>query len=205
MTDLINNLISVIIPYNKDRGYLDVCLRSIRDQTYRNFEIIEAHSPGRQGQNFNAGLKKAKGEFIKSVHDDDWLPADALQSLLDGIGDAPWIVANAMQMSKDPWLYKPPYFDFKSQLMRYNLHGGTTMYRRDVLESIGGMDEALETGEEYDMHLKLLSLGHNPAYVDKCVYNYRMWSGSKSVIYRKDRTKWRKAELAKIKARYEKI
>jgi len=195
-------MISVIVPYVMDRGFLQQCLDSIRSQTYQDFELIESQSDGTLPENFNAGLHNAKGEFIKMVQDDDWLPKNALKFLLFGIGKAPWVVGNVWQMANPPYLHKPPYLDFESQVLKYDLHMGSTMYRRDVLEEIGGMDETLETGEEYDMHLKLLSLGHKPAYINKPVYNYRMWGGGKSVIYRRKRTEWRKNELKKIQARY---
>lgn len=195
-------MISVIVPYKEDRGFLTQCLNSIKAQTYLDFELIEAHGPGSLPVNFNDGLLRARGEFIKMVQDDDWLPKNSLSLLALGIGDAPWVVGNVWQECSSPYIYKPPYLDYESNLNHYALHMGSTMYRKDVLIDIGGMDETLVTGEEYDMHLKLLSLGHEPAYIDKEVYHYRMWSGGKSVIYRRKRTEWRKNELAKIKARY---
>ena len=197
-------MISVIVPYAEDRGYLDDCLESIEAQTYRDFEIIGAHWHGTLPQNFNWGLGSAKGEFIKLLEDDDWLPPDALKHLIEGIGDAPWAVANVFQhpMRGRTYIEKPAYLDFASNVQNNGIHMGSTLYRTDVLREIGGMDETLETGEEYDMHLKLLSLGYNPVYIDKEVYHYRMWDGGKSVIYRRERLEWRKNEIAKIKARY---
>lgn len=202
-------MISVIVPYKEDRGFLTQCIQSIEQQVYKDFEIIEAHGPGTLPQNFNSGLKKARGEYIKMVQDDDWLPPQSLNFLMYGIGYAKWVVGNVMQMPFDrkgnpgsAYVHRPPYLDFRSQVEQYDMHMGSTLYRLDLLEEIGGMDETLETGEEYDMHLKILSLGYSPNYIDKVVYNYRMWSGGKSVIYRRDRTEWRKNELAKIKARY---
>ncbi len=195
-------MISVIVPYKEDRGYLGNCLASISKQSYTDFELIESKSDGSLPVNFNNGLRKAKGEFIKMVQDDDWLPVDGLKHLVENIGSSPWIVGNAWQMCDSPYIHKPPYLDFKSQVEAYNMHMGSTLYRTDVLREIGGMDETLLTGEEYDMHLKLLSLGYNPAYIDKEVYHYRMWSGGKSVIFRKQKKEWRKDELKKIQARY---
>ncbi|KKM70714.1 hypothetical protein LCGC14_1437900 [marine sediment metagenome] len=196
-------MISVIVPYKEDRGHLKQCIDSINAQTYRDFELIESQSDGTLPQNFNWGLRQAKGEFIKMVQDDDWLPSDSLWNLINGIGDSSWVIGNVWQMSNNPpYIYKPPYLDFDSNLNHYALHMGSTLYRKDMLDVIGGMDETLTTGEEYDMHLKIMSLGYAPAYIDKEVYNYRMWSGGKSVIYRKKRTEWRKNELAKIKERY---
>jgi len=195
-------MISVIVPYNKERGTLQQCLDSIRGQSYQDYELIEAFGPGTLPQNFNNGLRKAKGQFIKMVQDDDWLPKDGLMHLVKAIGYAPWVIGNVWQECGTPYIYKPPYLDFQGNLNHYAIHMGSTLYRKDVLDSIGGMDETLTTGEEYDMHLKLLSLGYEPAYVDKEVYHYRMWQGGKSVRYRRKKTEWRKNELAKIKKRY---
>ena len=195
-------MISVIVPYNEDRGWLGKCIDSIKNQTYKDFELIEAKGPGTLPENFNNGLKQAKGEFIKMVQDDDWLPRNALQHLADGIKDHPWIVGNVWQGCDLPYIYKPAYMDLKSNLNHYAIHMGSTMYRKSILEDIGGMDVTLTTGEEYDMHLLLLHLGHIPGYIDKEVYHYRMWDGGKSVIYRRKRKEWRANELAKIKARY---
>lgn len=195
-------MISVIVPYKEDRGHLKKCIDSIKAQSYTDFELIEAHGPGTLPENFNNGLRQAKGEYIKMVQDDDWLPVDALKHLAEGIGDNHWAVGNVWQMCSAPYIHKPPYLDFNRQVEKYDLHMGSTLYRADLLTEIGGMDETLTTGEEYDMHLKLLFLGYNPIRIDKEVYCYRMWNGGKSVIYRKKRTEWRKNELAKIKARY---
>ena len=198
-------MISVIIPYNKDRGYLSRCIDSIKAQTYKDFEIIESFADAGVSYNFNRGLERARGEFIKLVGEDDWLPATSLADLHDGIGDAKWVIGNVWQETNPRYIHKPPYLDLESLLKSYDLHGGSTLFRRDILNEIGGMDETLETGEEYDMHLKLLSLGHNPTYINKEVYHYRMWNKSKSVVYRRSRKEWRKEQLAKIKARYDTI
>ena len=195
-------MISVIVPYNKDRGYLRQCLDSIKAQTFMDYELIEAHGPGTLPENFNNGLRQARGDYIKMVQDDDWLPKNALGLLMIGIGESAWVVGNVWQECSSPHIHKPPYLDYESNLKEYALHMGSTLYKKDILDEIGGMDETLQTGEEYDMHLKLLSLGHEPAYIDKEVYHYRMWSGGKSRIYRRQRTEWRANELAKIKARY---
>ena len=54
-------MISVIVPYNADRGWLNRCLASIENQTYENFECIESLSTNTVGYNFNRGLEKARG------------------------------------------------------------------------------------------------------------------------------------------------
>ena len=174
-------MISVIIPYNKDRGFLNQCVRSIEKQTYKDVEIIHAMSDCSVAVNFNFGLKQAKGEFCKFVTEDDWLPEEGLSYLVHGICDSPWAYANAIQYENNStYVYKPQFHDLNSNVQRNHIHGGTTIYRTDVLLSIGGMDESLWTAEEYEMHLRLWSKGFKPRYIDKEVYVHRLWSGQKS-------------------------
>jgi glycosyltransferase involved in cell wall biosynthesis len=196
-------MVSVIVPYNIDRGYLDVCLASIEAQTMP-VELIESQSPETVGYNFNRGLEKAKGEFVKYVCEDDFLPPTAIEDLVNGIGDSTWICANAHMYGGQQLVDKSVVKPLEDLLINYTINGGTTLYRTDLLREIGGMDETLETGEEYDMHLKLISMGHIPAYIDKYVYYYRVWRYQKSRQARKERPEWRKEKLDLIKARYDK-
>ena len=172
--------VSIIVPYNNDRGWLNLCLDSINAQTIP-CELIEVHGPRSVGCNFNIGLWQSTCEFIKVVGEDDWLPKDSAENLVNGIGDAPWIVANATQCwDGGTHIDKPSSLEFADMITENMIHMGGTMYRTEILREIGGMDETLWTGEEYDMNLKLYSLGYLPKYLDKEVYFYRLWYGQKS-------------------------
>lgn len=200
-------MISVIIPYDRNRGYLENCITSIMNQTYKDFEIIPVCNPFPVAKNFNIGLRLAQGEFCKFVAEDDWLPINALQDLADGIKDYPWICGNAEQHDSSTWVYRPGdyaknFLTLKENLNTNRIHGGTTLYRTELLREIGGMDESLWTGEEYDMHLKLMSLGYLPGYVDKIVYCHRLWSGQKSKQLRKNRKDERQKEISRIQSFY---
>ena len=196
--------VSIIVPYKEDRGFLAQCIESIKAQTYP-CELILSQSDNSVSYNFNRGLEKATGEFVKYVCDDDWLPPDSVSNLVNGIGDAPWVAANAIQVQGDyEWIYKPETLDFAANVELNRIHGGTTLYRTDILREIGGLDETLWTGEEYDMNLKLMSLGYLPAYLDEEVYYYRLWSGGKSKRLRRtteDKIK-RENEIKRIQALY---
>ncbi|WP_321875411.1 glycosyltransferase [Burkholderia cenocepacia] len=101
--------ISVVMPTFKVEKYFEQCLASVTNQTLRNIEIIPVddgspdrcgeimdrfasedfrvkpiHQPNKgYGAAVNAGLMKARGEYIAIVETDDWIEPDMLETLYD--------------------------------------------------------------------------------------------------------------------------
>lgn len=112
-----NPLISVIVPIYNVEEYLEECLRSLINQTYKNLEIILVNdgSPDRCGEicetfaNLdtrikvlhkangglssarNYGLRYATGEFIAFLDSDDWLELNAYDVLVSAIRNNPGV------------------------------------------------------------------------------------------------------------------
>ena len=108
-----SNLISVIVPVYNVEKYLDQCVESIVNQTYKNLEIIlvDDGSPdncpaicdewakkderivvihkdnGGLSSARNAGLDIAHGEYIGFVDSDDYIDSDMYEQLLNAIID----------------------------------------------------------------------------------------------------------------------
>ncbi len=106
-----NPSISVIVPVYKVESYLDACVQSILDQSYRNLEIIlvDDGSPDRCPQMCdawaardaririihksngglssarNAGLAICTGDYIAFVDSDDWILPEMFQRMLETI------------------------------------------------------------------------------------------------------------------------
>ena len=189
--------ISVIIPYHQEREYLFDAIESYEAQEFTGTsELILSHNPlFTLGQNFNAGVAKAKGKYIKVLPDDDLLTPNCLQDLFDAAlaSDADLIFAQSLNINEgvkstvtgieDTNLWTPPdiEFTFENLLERNFIHGGTTLYRTEMFLALRGYDESVWAAEEYEFHLKCLCNGYRVYYTPKVVFHYRMWLGSKSI------------------------
>ena len=179
--------VSIIIPYNKDRGYLEQAIESAELQSFRDIEVLTWWGRHNLSKNINDALKKAKGEYIKILSEDDLLPIDSIEILYNAIQGHGWVVGDAQNfgLMQDGWEHYPMWQAIKPDLLgmirRNQIHGGTTMYRKDLLLKVGGYDETLHTGEEYDLHLKLIANGYHPAVASGVVYKYRLHTKNKSM------------------------
>src|SRR5580765_7756965 len=108
--------ISICIPAFKGVAYLKRLLDSISIQSYRDFEVIvtddssdgsvadlimlyqkefpliykKNEEPLRSPENWNEALRKAGGQWVKIIHDDDWFAgAHSLAEFADAINKNP--------------------------------------------------------------------------------------------------------------------
>ena len=104
-----NNKISVIVTIYNMEKYLDKCIKSILNQTYKNLEIILVND-GSTDKSLDiclkyyeidkriivlnnpnegvvkvrlAGIKRATGDYITFVDADDWLDSNAYEQVMD--------------------------------------------------------------------------------------------------------------------------
>lgn len=207
--------VSVIIPYHQDRDYLFDAIDSYEVQEFTGTsELILSHNPTfSQGQNINAGLKKANGKYIKILHDDDLLTPNCLQDLFDKAEQeqADVVFADARNFHSDGGISfeeegiitsKFANISLDSLLESNFIHGPTVLYRKKMFQDIGGFDESLWTAEEYEFHLRCLHQGYKFVYLPQVVVNYRIWPSSKSLIYRRTRKNERDKYIESIRERF---
>lgn len=178
-------MVSIIIPYSKDRGYLKQAIDSVYKQTYDGrIEILLSESPNNVSYNINVGVKQAKGDYIKYLCDDDFLTTNSIKDSVEAIQGFDFIHGVANNVFKThthvqyPRLKRPTLNDMLESNV---IHGGTLMYRREVFEKIGLFDESLTCAEEYDFNLRCLKFGMKLGYTDKILYNYRRHDEQKSL------------------------
>jgi glycosyltransferase involved in cell wall biosynthesis len=136
----------------------------------------------------NVGVQIARGELVLTLDADNWLYPDCLHALAEafnatGIAAAYPILRRYQSESNEslgllslyPWsvreLVRGPYID------------ALAMFRRDVLQSVGGYStELIDYGwfgwEDYDLWLKLADAGHVCVQVPRILASYRVHADS---------------------------
>jgi glycosyltransferase involved in cell wall biosynthesis len=179
-------LVSIIIPYRINRGYLSQAIESIHSQNYPGaIEIIQSNHDAGVSFNINRGIEKASGEFIKYLCEDDWLPVNSIKDSVEGIQGHDFIHGKAYGYFHQRKIvpYEPPikHPTLEQNATKNVIHGGSLMYRMSVFERLGLFDESLDCAEELEMNLRCLQAGMSIGYVDKFLYYYRRHEQQKSL------------------------
>ncbi len=183
-------LVSIIIPYRINRGFLWKTLQSVYQQSYQGpIEIILSNHDNSVSYNINRAIEIASGDYIKYLCDDDMLPINSIQDSVDAIQGYDFINGNATAFfmegkfkgQKKEYIPQNKYPTFE-QLMVYNsIHGGSLMYKREVFEQVGLFNEQINCAEEYEFNLRCLKHGLKIGYCNKNLYLYRRHGKQKSL------------------------
>lgn len=208
--------VTIIIPYNVDRGWLHEAIASVKNQTYKGeIQLLLEHSDNTVGYNINRGLEKATGKYVKYMAEDDFLTPDCVEKCVYFLERTKnrWMHANSniIWMQRKPTDHNyitvqvPPFKTITREmiLQQCMIHGGTVMYETSLFREIGLFDETLRTAEEYEFYLRLYKANIKPGYLNEIVFNYRRHElqkslGNKDAEYQA----WRKSVVKEIQTKH---
>jgi glycosyltransferase involved in cell wall biosynthesis len=128
----------------------------------------------------NSALKLATGEYVLLLDHDDLLAKEALFFLIESINQFPQAeIIYSDEDKVDPFGKRfEPHFksDFNPDLLySHNYISHLGVYKRDLLESIGGFRKGLEGSQDYDLLLRCLVKvsKDNVIHVPKILYHWR--------------------------------
>jgi len=181
-----NPLVSVIIPTKNSEKFLEKCLESVKNQTYKNLEIIVVDNnstdktkeiarkftnkvfnrgPERSAQ-VNFGVSQASGEYAYKVDSDFILDKGVVEQCVNKIkeGFDAIVVHNSPDISVS-WIAKIRKFEV--DMYKYDItHSSARFLKKYIYQKIGGFNEKITAGEDYDFQNKLNRAGYETGFID---------------------------------------
>jgi len=176
-------LVSVLIATRNSEKYLSRCLASVANQTYGNIEIVLVdntatidktrliakkftdkvyqYGPERSSQ-YNYAAKKAKGKYIYRIDSDFLLDKDIVEQCVarcehfgfDGVAPHNTSDDSLGYWSQVRKLERDCYIDD-------TLIVGLRFMKKKIFIALGGFDERMYAGEDYDLHNRFIQAGYS--------------------------------------------
>lgn len=209
-------MVSVIVPVYKSRETLVRCVESLRNQTIEELEIIlvDDGSPDGSGKICtelskedvrirvihkenggvssarNAGIEKAKGEYLLFADSDDYVEPDLVEKLLDGIGQDDMAICGFHHHYQGRDIVRIPEVPGQSGEENFlALYGQgflnmpwNKLYKRELA---GRFDESLSLGEDLLFNLDYLRRADGIAIVKLPLCHYIQDETGESLSSRK--------------------
>jgi glycosyltransferase involved in cell wall biosynthesis len=200
--------VSVIIPTFNRLELLKETVASVRNQTFRDFEIIVVNDGSSDGTaewldsqpdilalnqknsgiaaSRNNGARVSRGRWLAFLdHDDLWAPEKlAVQAeFVKGNPDVALVAARHVRLGKKFRGSGQERWTkgdlFVEEYSRSFIHTSSVMIRRDVFEKIEGFPTSYRFADEFDVWLKIAST-HPIAYVDEPLVFIRFYDSNTS-------------------------
>lgn len=169
-------LVSVIIPTKNSSFYISSCLVSIQKQEYQNIEIIVvdnyshdntlslakdytkyaySHGSERSSQR-NFGAKKARGEYVLFIDSDMLLSPNVITACVNAIpsNKASCAIAIPEESFGEGFWAQCKVLERRLNLKAYWLDAAR-FFNRGTFIKIGGYDETLISGEDWDLSQRI--------------------------------------------------
>jgi glycosyltransferase involved in cell wall biosynthesis len=199
-------LVSIIVPTYNSSSTLADCLLSIQNQSYENIELVVVDNnskdatkdiakqytnhvynkgPERSAQR-NYGVSKATGVYVLIIDSDMKLDTDVVKECVDGLADAS--VAGLVIPEES---FGEGFWAQCKKLERSFYVGVSWMeaaraFRRDSYIAVGGYDESMVSGEDWDLSQrveKLGKLGRVESYIFHNEGRLKLWTTLKKKYY----------------------
>jgi len=133
--------------------------------------------------NTNEALSMATGDFIALLDHDDTLAPFALYEVAKCISENPnvdFIYSDRDKITQDGKRFDPFFKPDWSPdyLLSQNYVCHLNVFRKDIIDKIGGFRTEYEGSQDYDLVLRVTELTNNIVHIPKVLYHWRLVKGS---------------------------
>lgn len=167
-----------------DDGSTDPAVRAVLDRAAQDERITVARHDRAQGISAatNRALQDARGAYVATLDHDDLLTPDAMGAVRAALAADPAIdvlysdndkVADGARFAPS---LKPGWSPERLRACMYTLHLG--VYRRALVEAVGGWRPALDGAQDHDLLLRLSERTGRITHLPRTLYSWRAHAGS---------------------------
>jgi glycosyltransferase involved in cell wall biosynthesis len=208
-------LVSIIVPVFNVEEYLDDCINSILNQTYKNIEVIlvDDGSTDNSGKicdllgqknnkvkvfhNNNNGvsytrnyaIRMTTGKYILPVDGDDIIADTYVEkavNILEKNDSIGIVYCRANFFGKINGEWELPDYSIGKMLLN-NIIFVTSIFRKEDWETVGGFNEKMKYGiEDYDFWLSIIELNRKVYRIPEILFYYRITNNSRSTKFDSD-------------------
>ncbi len=187
-----NPLVSVIIPTYNSQLTIERCIQSVKNQTYSHCEIIVVDNCSSDDTSFksqklgasvfsyqsmrsparNYGAKKAKGKYLFHIDSDMELTCLLIEKCVKKCESKGLDALIVPEISVgNGYLTRCRALE-KQLLIGENGYESARFIRKEVFNVIGGYDESLESGEDFDIHYRIEERGYIISRIDDLIKHH---------------------------------
>lgn len=185
-------LVSVIVPTKNSSATLEACLKSIREQSYKQIEIIVVDNfstdatqeiakkysdkvfekgPERSPQR-NFGVSQAQGEYVAIIDSDMELSKDVVSSCVEKMKENQAILGLVIPEES----FGQGFWAQCKKLERSFYVGVSWMeaarfFKKSIFEQLGGYNESMVSGEDWDLSQRVEAVGKIDRVVEYIYHN----------------------------------
>ncbi|MFA5993854.1 MAG: glycosyltransferase [Parcubacteria group bacterium] len=209
-----NPLVSIIVPTKNSEKFLEQCLASVKAQTYENLEIIVVDNnstdrtkeiaqefskrftqlnvklfnrgPERSAQR-NFGVENATGEFVAIIDSDMELSEKVIASCVEKMQssrDVVGIIIPEESIGEGFWAQCKRLE--RSFYVGVEWMEAARFFQKDVYQKVGGYNETMVSGEDWDLSQRIEALGRIDRISDFICHNegtISLWKTIKKKFY----------------------
>ncbi|MDR0926259.1 MAG: glycosyltransferase [Ignavibacteria bacterium] len=173
----------IVDDYSTDNSYNVVRLH-IQNLPNININLYQNERNSGVAAAMNHGLRYAKGKYILPLDADDKIAPIALEKYVAAAetNNADIAYSRSEQFQDANHIWMPPAAHFFKYVPWRNLLQSASMYRRDILDTIGNYDEDFSTMQDYVLWIRFGIYGFlNVVPIDETLFYYRSHGVSQSV------------------------
>lgn len=208
-------MVSIITPCYNDGEYIEETIKSIRAQTYTNWEMIIIDDGSDDANTLevlekiqhekdirllrtqrlrpagarNVGISVANGEYILPVDADDLIEPTYLERAVEIMEANPQlgiVYCHADLFGEKNGPWELPDYTLDAMLLD-NVIFVTALFRRSDWELIGGFRTSMKHGmEDYDFWLSILELGKEAYQLPETLFHYRIKVSSRTTQFQQN-------------------